>query len=730
MKPEIRELEYRKFLGLDTRADKSLVPMQNQIIANNMVLEKGVLKSRKGSMVWGTLDHSTILGQLHQMETFDIGTDEYVIMHKGTGVYYGLKDDTSYTQMLDLSGSPVVLGDTESELAPWGYSAGSNGEMLYKVLVKQQAQCKVLEFDNGSWIGRGTGIDTSGLRISVSDGGFGNSIAGEYRLRVVARRKTSGGRINESAPTGKTSSADDASYQQISVPSGGGLINAVITDSSPDEQTTHYGIHVTKVLNLVDGSDYSSNANDPTVYYEVAEILKSELGDTIAIPTDISDLGLIAPNLIGHLPLVGHLISVVGGNLTFFAGVADNPNRIYHSGTSGFFYHSELYDPFTYHSGGDDDGQLIIGLGAVQDHLLVLKEAKTGIIPNRSLQSNVVWRDYRLGAKHRNSFANFSEDEIIILNQDGIFRIFNGIRYDREAQALEATFGFSENIRTLSETIDSSTLDFVYVDERMHILYGPKENRNVLVFHPRDFYGWTLWEDCEMNIPLKAVNNSVWLYEKDGVLYEQNVNIINPELNKTDNIVIDGTFYTDRNGPHSDGVSSGERYYWEVEFALMTSQITRKNKALIKIVGVDGEFKKPDVDALEIMKSRFDVDFGRQLTPFTPVLPDPTDTANADIKWFQVNGGDEPIVGNYIKLALRGTGKAIIRGIYWGYIEKESGNLGWSQPVYEPQDYVQANYLSLDALEEERVDEIMVANDAGDENRDETEYIEYTREGI
>jgi len=38
MKPEIRELEYRKFLGLDTRADKSLVPMQNQIIANNMVL--------------------------------------------------------------------------------------------------------------------------------------------------------------------------------------------------------------------------------------------------------------------------------------------------------------------------------------------------------------------------------------------------------------------------------------------------------------------------------------------------------------------------------------------------------------------------------------------------------------------------------------------------------------------------------------------------------------------
>jgi len=695
MKPEIRELEYRRYLGLDTRADETLVPLSHQIKAKNVILQKGVYLSKKGTERWGTLDHSALLGVVHQIEFFDIGAIEYVILHKGTGLYYGTKFDTSFTQIQDLSSVDVVAVDDESEMAAIGYAVSGNGKFSYKILFKQQAACKILEFNDGVWIGRSPGIDNTGITFALSDTGSGNAQAGQYRVRVTARRNKNGVRVNESAPVGKSGTTDDKFYQEITVPAGGGTIQITITDSSPDIQTTDYGVQITRVLSIVDGTDWSQNENDPTIFYEAIEILS---GGANTIPTDTNDLAVVAPNMIGHIPIPGHLISVVAGNLTFFTGVGDFKNRIFHSGTSGFYYHSELYDPFTFHSGGDDDGQLIIGLGAVQDHLLVVKEAKTGIIANRSLTNVVTWRDFRLGGKHRNCFSNISEDEVVILNQDGIFRIFNGIRYDREATMMNETYGYSENIRTLSETIDPSTLSFVYEGERLHIIYGPVTKRDVLVFHPRDNWGWTLWEDVDMNVTFKADNGSLWVFERGGQLFLQNP---------------DEDVYTD----------DGDDYEWEVEFALMTSQITKKNKALVKLVGVDGEFDSQLV-------GRFNLDFGRIITPFLSVLPDPTDPANASIKWYQVLGGDEQIIGNFIKLSLRGSGKATVRGIYWGYIDKSSGNLGWVQPVYTASDYILANYITLDGQTQTRNDALMVENDAGDQSRVDATLIEYDRTGV
>lgn len=698
MRPPVDELEYRGFLGLDTRQDETLVPRNYQIKAENVILQQGVFLSKPGNEQWGNLDHSAELGILRQMKSFDVGDEEYIIMHKGTKIYFGTKFDSTYTVIQDLNGSDWVMNDEESEFEANGINRDAAGIVYFKVLVRQKSGCTVLEF-NGStntWIARNPGISTDGVRITASTIA-GNAEPGEYRVRVVARRVVNGVRFNESAPIGKSGSTDDIFYQQITLVAGQ-AVQVTVTDSSPDDQVTEYGVQITRVLKLVTDTDFSNNNNDPTIFFENLTIPSASLGVATTVPTDKEDYGATTPNLIGHRPIPGHIIGKISGNLNFFGGVAGNQSRIFRSGDSGYFYHSELYDPHTFYAAGDDDGQELVGLGVAQDHLIVFKEAKTGIVANRDPAGLVVWRDEALGIKHRKAFANVSEDEIIVLNQDGIFRLFNGIRYDRERSISDVIYGYSENIRTTSENIDPRTLTYVYHKERMHILHGVQGERTILVFHPRDQYGWTRWNETGMNITFKANNSQTWLFERNGKLYEQD-----PESGvKTDN---------------------GNDVIWDLEFALLTSPSSKKNKVLLKMCGVDGSFNSD-------LFASFDLDFGRIITAFTEAFPDASDPANANNPWFQLNSGDDFLVGNYIKLRLRGSGDATIRGIFWGSIDKKSGNLGWSQDVFDPNDYVLNQYIIIDAENENRNENLMIEYDAGDDTRNELEYIEFDREGI
>ena len=680
MRAVVENLEYRGYLGLDTRADTTLVKRPHQIEAKNMILRKGVLECAKGNSQWGALDHTALAGTLRSLKGFDVGANEYVLLHKGTKVYFGLKASSSYTAIQDLQGSPVdiVAADAESEMEALGYDVGSTGDLTFKVLFKQLSGCQVLEFMDTSskWIGRPTGIDTSTVEFTGSIS-VGSSQPGHYRVRITAQRIIDGVRVNESAPLGKVtaSTLDDPFYQQFTVPGGGAGIKITVSDSAPDDQTTHYGVQITRVLDLVGDTDWSQNGNDSTLYYEALSIPIADLGVATLIDTDVLTLAVVTPNLIGHKPIPGHLISVVTGNLLFFAGVDNNKNRIYHAGESGFYYHSELYNPYVFHAGGDDDGQLVVGLGKTQDHLLIFKEGRTGIIPNRSLDALVVWRDYELGIKHRRAFKNVSEDEIIVHNQDGIFRIFNGIRYDRERTIAETTYGFSENIRTVSEAVDSSTLNFIYDDERMYIIHDDGGDKDALVFHPRDSYGWTDWDDTEISFPFRLNTGLDFIFERDGLLYQQN-----PAA------AVYSRFGTD--------------IAWTVTFALMTSQISHKDKVLIKLMGVDGDFDNDITGEVE-------VDLGRVTGDEENSLP--TVSSGYTVPMYQIPA-DFQVSGQYIKLTLRGTGRAVIRGIYWGYIEKKSGSL-WSQETYTPLDFVTEDVIDETGVAGTELDETGAATD-------------------
>jgi len=696
MRRIVQDLEYRGYLGLDSRADTTLVSRQYQTEVENMVLRKGVLETKAGNEQWGTLDHSVLPGDVHKLKGFDVGVKEFVFLHKGTKIYYGEKFDTGYTTLQDLNSVDVLVYDTESEMEAIGVNVGSSGELSYKILFKQQDGCQVFEFTDDNWIGREPGINTSTLDFVLVSGPVpATALGGEYHVRITAQRIINDVRVNESAPIGKVSGStlDDPFFQEITIPDDGGIIFITISDSSPDIQTTHYGVQITRVLDMVGETDYSQNGNDPTLFYESISVPVSSLGVQVPLNTGIDDLAVVAPNIAGHKSIPGHLISVVSGNLLFIAGITENKNRIYHAGISGFYYHSELYDPYTFHSGGDDDGQLIIGLGIVQDHLLILKEGRTGIIPNRALKAQPVWRDYRLGIKHRNAFQNISEDEVIVLNQDGVFRLFNGIRYDREAKIADTTYGYSENIRTISEAIDPSIIDFVYNQEKMFIIYKSDGRKDGLVFHPRDGYGWTFWSATGINSPFTLGNGLDFIHENGGLLYQQNPSI--PTYQEY-----------------------GEDIPWRISFALMTSQISRKDKVLIKLYRVDGDF---DNDIL----GQFVLDLGR-ITGNT-IDSVPLVSAGYKVPWYQIVA-DMQISGDYIRLVLRGTGKAVVRGIYWGFIEKRSGQLGWSQEFYTPSDFLSASYVELDALTDIRDDSVMIELDAGDGARDESLYIEYDRD--
>lgn len=648
------EEEFRNFMGLDTRRDRSLLPYNFVTDHKNQVLVQGVWKCREGSEQWGSLDFSaTGAGTFRRFLPVDVGDEDQIVAHKGTALYYGLKDSAAPTRINDLSGSPLAVADAESEFLPYGYSVGSGGVKVVKVLFKQAAGCKILEYDGTSWKGRNAGIDTAAFSFAVSEVAGGTSQPlGTYRVRLVAMRQVNGVRTNESAPIGKATAPTD--YQEVTLTSATNRIQVVVTYTGLDTQVTHWQAQVTRALNFPSGSAYSDNGNDPTIFFETTAVALSGSPQTFFL--DVANLELVCPDLFGYDPIPGHLISEYAGGVLFFGGVSPFPSRIYKSGISGYFYHNELYDPFEFYSADEGDGQQLVALNKVSDHLFVAKESKTGIIPNMDLNGSIVWRDLRLGVLHRKALGRLSKDTLVCLNNDGVLRRFDGVGYIDRVDPLEARENpFSDKILSISQDISPSEADFIFNKDRLHVLYGAAGAREALVLHSQEDFAWGHWDGLTHDFNALANNGQDWVYYSNGKLWQQNV---------TDVFTQEG---------------SDTAVEWDITFVGVRPKQSPRSILKMFRLSVEGYFTSA-------VEATLNCNNGYIVTSPVDLIPNPALVENRFVQWFNVYP-DTATFGNFIVLTLSGTGNHFVRAVNWDLVERV-GAKPISQGPYDPSNFV------------------------------------------
>lgn len=656
------EVEFRDFMGLDTRRDRSLLPYNYVTDHRNQILVQGVWKCRNGSTQWGLLDFSgTGSGTFRGFLPVDVGDEDQIVAHRGTRLYYGLKDSAAPTVLNDLAGSPLAVVDEESEFIPYGYSVGSGANKVVKVLFKQASGCKILEYDGTTWKGRSAGIDTAAFSFAVSEvAGGTNQPVGTFRVRLVAMRQVNGVRTNESAPIGQA--IDPTDYQEVELTSATNRLRVVVTHAALDSQVTHWIAQVTRPLNFPSGSVYSDNGNDPTLFFETTAVAIGVSPQTFYL--DVSDMQVVCPDLFGYEPIPGHLISDYAGGVLFFGGISPYPSRIYKSGISGYFYHNELYDPFEFYSADEGDGQQLIALSKVSDHLFIAKETKTGIVPNMDLDGAIVWRDLRLGLLHRKAVGRLSKDTIVCLNNDGVLRRFDGVGYLDRVDPLEPRENpFSDKILSISEDISPSTVEFVFHHDRLHIVYGDSDEREALVLHSQEAFAWGHWDGLTHAFSGLAANGQEWVYYNAGKLWQQNA---------------EGLFAQE---------DSETKIDWSITFVGVRPKDSPRSIIKMYRCSVEGYFTSAVVAALNCNNGYIETD---------PVdlVPNPAEAENQFVQWFNVYP-DTAAYGNFIALTLTGSGEHAIRAVNWDLVERV-GRKPISQGPYDPSnftpDWAQAFY--------------------------------------
>ena len=198
------EEEFRGFLGMDKRTDRSRVRKGYFTESVNTVLEQGISKTRLGSTLWGSLDIDGFEGTPREIIVVDAGDTELVLHHRGTTILWGEKGDSVPVAVEDLESNPLEVEDEEGDFEPYGYTVGTSGTRVIKVLFRQAAGCVILEYDTDSetWIGRNAGIQDSAFRFAVSAAGGGsNPPGGTVRVRRSARRKPASPALSSSSTT-------------------------------------------------------------------------------------------------------------------------------------------------------------------------------------------------------------------------------------------------------------------------------------------------------------------------------------------------------------------------------------------------------------------------------------------------------------------------------------------------------------------------------------------------
>lgn len=627
--------ERRGFYGTDKRTDASLIEDAYFSDSENLTLEQGVAKCRPGSILWGTLDFSSIAGTKRRIHSIECGDDTYILAHIGARLYYGKKTGVVPSVILDLAAAEEVVVDADSEFEDWGFSFGEGGEIMSRVLFKQDDDCLALEFNSasGAWTSMQPGIDNAPISIETRaqvEGYYADP--GTYRVRVTALRVVNGVRMAVSAPTAKNGLGFDITgYQQIELTEEEERIYVDLSyTGSLDPQITHFMVEVTNTLDFTDSSLVSGNGNDPTLFYEADIVAVS--ASPISIATDLTALAIPTPNIWGFEVIPGHLISAFVDGVLWFGGFGSFPSRLYHSALTGYAYHAGLYDPTAFHPIDEGDARGITAILPISDHLGVWKPKKTGILPNRDPGSKFIFRDRKVGAKFRRCVSAISEDEIIVLSQDKILRLFNGLAYTSKKTIEDADVDLSDKMRSVTALIDPETVTFLWHKEKLHLLFGETGSREAIVLHPRERFGWMPWASLQHEWNAMVDDDNTWVYlASDGRLYEQSP----PDAS-----------YLDRAAD-------------AIEWYFIPAPTRPKNRfAKIEMTQylIEARFTSQPTAV-------FTTDAGRVVSDSVECVPDPTEAEQAYQTIFQFQPA-QVTQGNSYAPRIDGTGEMILRAIF------------------------------------------------------------------
>lgn len=663
------EDEVRGLYGVDKRTDRSLLAKQNFSDCKNLILEKGVAKTRPGSIAWGTLSFAATIGTIRgKLYTIEVGSDTFCLLHVGTKLYYGKKTNLIPTTVKDLSAVDVAVYDQDSSFEDWGFYYGTTGQAVVRVLFKQQpsianpaARCLALEMQEstGIFVGMNAGISSSTTLVTAQalPSSYPAQTLGVYYYRVTPLRIIDGIRIAAGAPTGAlyqeyalAGSVQPRPFATFEITNSAEYYQIQVDRSATlDPQVTHYMLEITKELDFSESDVVSANGNDPNLFFEDVTVAVANPAYININNANTDRFTTTAPNIWGYQPIPGHLVSVFTAGILWFGGAGTFPSRLYHSATTGYSWHYGLYDPTAFHAVEESDKKTITAMMVVSDHLVIWKQNKTCILANRDPAApQVTWRDRKVGILWRTCAESLSQDEAVCLCHDGMVRLFNGVEYSSQKDLQGVQADISDKVRAITDVIDSTTVTFIWHRERLALIYGATAARKAIILHPKESMEWMPWGDLEHEWNALVSNDNTWIYLSTitRTFFEQS-----PASTET---------YLDRG---SVAVA------WNATPVPVQGKV-RKNKIMLDQLLIEGYFQY-------IMDCFITIDGGREVTAVVRGTPDPEHRENQYQNWYKI-APDQAVNGNFYTLTLSGTGKCILRAFFHRVYERMLNTPGWS----------------------------------------------------
>lgn len=685
------EVERRGWIGMDSRSDLSNIPENVFRETKNLTIEGGIHKTRPGSSRYGSVSFAGIVGEQHGMIFISTIQGEWCLAHIGRGLYTALAGSNAAPARVQ----NILVGVTTGAI-PTAYDLdvsdsnhpsrqpfvkiqqefGSSGYRVFKILFRSASSCKIIEYreSNETWSVRdpssthtyqflsgGSYYTLSGFYIFCESIGavapIPVQIPGLYRIRVKPARIIDGVRLFE-APSFGTRFDGGGGYYSNELP---GYVEFTLLSAAQalririDRQSglyyypsgcTHWIVESTKVLEIIPGTDFSKNGNDPTIFYEVGsypQINSASSGNALLqADIDLSSLSIPKNDNAFYQKIPGHDVSVFSGGLLFFSGGLTR-SRIFIAGSDGISVHSEMYNPAEFIPADESDGKIITALENIGDDVGVWKESKTGIILNRDFLSPIAWRDLKIGATQQGCVSVISENQAVVLCHDGVLRVFNGSAYDSNLEIGSELRDLSKNISNISNRIQPETVLFIWHRRKLYLIHGMLGSRRALVLHADEGYGWTPWEDLTHFVNALAENELKWIVmdEATGFLFEQSA--LDP-------------VYLDRDKD-------------QIEWSRHDSPLwprNRRNSMVIEDCFVEGIFGL-------LTEAHFELDEQRVVSAAVGVSPSPGVRANVNQRWFKAwpDNGVE-LRCHSLELFMQGFGYSLHRSVQFRIIEEAS----------------------------------------------------------
>lgn len=642
------EVERRVMRGMDNFTDLSLLPDDYYRETKNLTVNGGLHETRPGSTRYGSCTFAGLVGEQHGMTFITTAQGEWCLAHIGAFVYAALVGSGAAPTRLTTTifGSSSVFPDLDhpsrEPFVKCQLEFDINGFRVYKILFRSRGGCRYIEHSefDGAWTYRDAGVADISFTLATTPGVFAGPF-GTYRVRMCGARYISGVKLWESPVTGKTIAGVVADYQEVTLTAA--LLPTASLSFSNLGGITHIIFQATRVLDMVPGTNFSKNGNDPTIFYEAGT---SATGIGSGLPADtgylLGSLQVPCTDTKNFLVVPAHEISVFYGGLLFFVDKTKSQSRIFIAGADGLTYHNELYNPAQFIPADEADGKSITALEMVGPHLTVWKENKTGVILNADPLGSVTWRDRKIGAPAQGCVSMLTDTQAIVLCHDGVLRVFDGNTYDHGLE-LGASVEISNPVRNYTERIDPTTVNFVWHREKLHLVHGEVGARRALVFHPRENYEWTPWDGMTHFVNALAENELKWIYmDRDsGQLYEQSP--LDPVYLDRDRDVIQ---------------------WYRHDSALWPKN--RRNSMVIEDCFLEGVFTM-------ITEAHFELDEQRVVGAGVGVSPLAGMKANVNQRWFKCWPESEAELRCHsLELILEGIGYSLHRATQYRVIEEAS----------------------------------------------------------